>query len=198
MPFESNQVLFEAGGYRAIELVSCDIPIIQTFFENNPEYFLASEGCPPAINQAKEEFDSELPEGWAFTSKRAIGFVDSSKELAAFATFVSDLFVDGVWHIGLFILSTDKHGQAVARYLYQDLENWFKASGAKWLRLGVIAGNVRAERFWERNGYHEARRRHGIMMRNATHTVRVMIKPIGEAGLSEYLSLVSRDRPDTP
>ncbi|CAB3660424.1 hypothetical protein LMG24238_01639 [Paraburkholderia sediminicola] len=193
---EKKPILFQIEGYRAVELGHDDIPTIQTFLENNPEYFLSAEGCPPTDSQAKEEFESELPEGWAFTSKHTIGFIDASEELTGFATIVSDLFTGGVWHLGLLILSTDKHGQGVARDLYGELERWLKASGAKWLRLGVIAGNTRAERFWERNGYFETRRRHGVVMRNATHTVRVMIKPLGEAGLSEYLNLVSRDRPD--
>ncbi|NPT61242.1 GNAT family N-acetyltransferase [Paraburkholderia elongata] len=198
MSFEMGGILFEVEDYSAIELGRGDIPIVQTFLEDNPEYFLSAEGCPPTKTQAKEEFESELPEGWAFTNKRTIGFVDASKELTAFATIVSDLFADGVWHIGLLILSTDKHGQGVARCLYKGLESWLKASGARWLRLGVIAGNVRAERFWERNGYLETRRRYGVVMRNATHTMRVMIKPLGEAGIGEYLSLVSRDHPDVP
>lgn len=197
MPFELNQLLFEVDRYRAIELFADDLPVIQRFLEDNPAYFLSADGCPPANTQAREEFESELPEGWTFTSKRAIGFVDANNALTAFATTVSDLFVDGVCHIGLFILSTDRHGQGIARRLYAGLENWLKASGAKWLRLGVIVGNAQAERFWERNGYLEARRRYGIAMKNATHTVRVMIKPVGEEGLSEYLRLVSRDRSDT-
>ncbi|MGH8781667.1 GNAT family N-acetyltransferase [Paraburkholderia sp.] len=196
MSVEMDQMLFEVRDYRAVELVHSDIPVIQRFLTENPEYFLSAEGCMPADTQAKEEFESELPEGWAYTRKHAIGFIDASNELAAFATLVSDLFADGVWHLGLFMLSTDRHGHGVARYLYDGLENWLKASGAKWLRLGVIAGNVRAEHFWERNGYLETRRRHGVAMRNATHTLRVMIKPLGEAGLSEYLNLVKRDRPD--
>lgn len=33
-------------------------------------------------------------------------------------------------------------------------------------------------------------------MRNATHTVRVLVKPLGEAGLSNYLSLVDRNPKD--
>ncbi|MCP2089207.1 UNVERIFIED_ORG: ribosomal protein S18 acetylase RimI-like enzyme [Paraburkholderia sediminicola] len=193
---EMEPILFEVDGYRAIELVDDDIPIIQTFLENNPEYFLSAEGCSPTDSQAKEEFESELPEAWAFTSKYAIGFVDASEEVTGFATIVSDLFTGGVWHIGLLIVSTDKHGQGVARDLYEGLEHWLKASGAKWLRLGVIAGNTRAERFWERNGYLETRRRYGVVMRDAIQTVRVMVKPLGEAGLGEYLNLVSRDHPD--
>ncbi|WP_035555621.1 GNAT family N-acetyltransferase [Paraburkholderia sp. BCC1876] len=198
MPFELSQSLFEIEGHRAIELVPADLPAVQTFLESNPGYFLSAEGCPPVATQAEEELASELPEGWAFSRKHAIGFIDSNHALRAFATIVSDLFADGVWHIGLFILATDGHGRGEARLLYQGLEAWLKASGAKWLRLGVIAGNARAERFWERNGFVESRRRHGVAMRHATHTIRVMIKPLGKAGLSEYRTLVSRDCPDAP
>ena len=196
MHSDMDQMLFEAAGYRAIKLVRGDIPVIQTFLENNPEYFLLAEGRPPTETQAAAEFESELPEGWSFTEQLAIGFIDASNELTAFAFVISDLFAEGVWHLGLFIVSTEQHGQGVARHLYHALEKWFKVSGAKWVRLGVIAGNERAERFWERNGYIEVRRLDNYAMDNATHTIRVMNKPLGEAGLSQYLSLVSRDRPD--
>lgn len=195
MSFEMNQTLFETEGYRAIKLVRSDIPVIQTFLENNPGYFLLAEGHPPTETQAAKEFESELPEEWPFTEQIAIGFIDASNALTAYAFVISDLFAEDVWHLGMFMVSTERHGQGVARQLYTALENWIKASGAKWVRLGVIDGNQRAERFWERNGYVEVRRLDNYVMDNATHTMRVMNKPLGEAGVSEYLSLVSRDRP---
>ena len=37
---ETEPILFEVEDYRAIELVHDDIPVIQTFLEDNPEYFL--------------------------------------------------------------------------------------------------------------------------------------------------------------
>ena len=64
--------------------------------------------------------------------------------------------------------------------------------------FGKFFAATRAERFWEQNGYIETRRRYGVVMRNATHTVRVMIKPLSETGLGEYLHLVSRDHPNAP
>jgi hypothetical protein len=81
--------------------------------------------------------------------------------------------------------------------LYRGLETWAVQSGARWLRLGVVLGNGRAERFWERLGYIETRTRTGIPTGRLTNAVRVMVKCLDGRSLEEYLSLVERDRPDS-
>jgi GNAT superfamily N-acetyltransferase len=125
------------------------------------------------------------------------GILGKEGEVETFVTIVSDMLTPGVWHIGLFILSTHKHGQGVATRIYEGHEAWLKTFGAKWLRLGVIEGNDRAERFWERSGFSEVRRRHNVPMKNIVHSLRVMVKPLTKASLTEYLKVVTRDRPDS-
>ncbi len=68
-------------------------------------------------------------------------------------------------------------------------------SGAEWLRLGVVAGNTRGERFWESRGYIETRIRTEVPYRLRTQAMRVMFKPLAGGTLEEYLALVERDRP---
>ena len=46
------------------------------------------------------------------------------------------------------------------------------------MRLGVVEGNARAERFWERCAFTEVRKRHDIEMGARTNTVRVMARPL--------------------
>jgi hypothetical protein len=79
--------------------------------------------------------------------------------------------------------------------LYRGLESWAASNGASWLRLGVVHGNVRAERFWERLGFIQTRTR-AVPMGRLTNTVRVMVKPLAGGTLEHYLSLVQRDRPE--
>jgi GNAT superfamily N-acetyltransferase len=105
------------------------------------------------------------------------------------------LFAASVWQIGLFIVATARHGNGDARSLYRDMEAWMAANGAKWVRLGVVIGNTRAERFWERRGYRELRRRPGAI---PTNTLRVMAKPLTGEAIEAYLQMVERDRPDAP
>jgi len=188
--------LFDAGGFRAVELGTQDVPELQRFFEGNPEYFIAIQGQPAGTTEAHDEIHGALPDGWPYTHKWILGFVDPSHALAGAVNIVSDLLAPGVWHIGLFILATRLHGGGAAHALYARLERWARDSGAQWLRLGVVVGNTRAERFWERHGFVEVRRRHGVAMGPQVNTLRVMARPLAGGAIPEYLALVSRDRPE--
>jgi ribosomal protein S18 acetylase RimI-like enzyme len=102
-----------------------------------------------------------------------------------------------VWHIGLFVVATSLHGGGVAQRWYGGIERWARDRGAQWLRLGVVEGNTRAERFWQGRGFSECRRRSGITMGQRCNTIRVMFKPLAAGTPSDYLSLVTRDRPES-
>ncbi|HEY8708097.1 MAG TPA: GNAT family N-acetyltransferase [Burkholderiaceae bacterium] len=183
-------------GLRTIELRSDDAPELQRFFEANPHYFLAVQGEPAGANEAHEEMHGELPPGWSYTKKWLVGYRDSEDSLLALANVVSDLLAPGVWHIGLFIVATSRFGTGDAQALYRGLETWAASNGANWLRLGVVQGNVRAERFWEALGFVQTRTRSGVKMGKLTNTLRVMVKPLASGTLEQYLSLVERDRPE--
>jgi GNAT superfamily N-acetyltransferase len=181
---------------RTIELTSSEEPILQRFFDANRQYFLAVNGEPAGLNEAHEEIHGDLPPGWSFTKKWLIGYVDTQNELVAMANIVSDLLATGVWHIGLFVIATSRHGTGDAQAIYRGLEAWAIDNGAQWLRLGVVQGNARAERFWESLGYIATRTRDGVAMGKLTNTIRVMVKPLAGSSLEQYLSLIERDRPD--
>jgi GNAT superfamily N-acetyltransferase len=186
------------AGLRAVELGSGDEPVLQRFFEANPLYFLAVNGEPAGPGEAHEEIHGELPAGWAFTKKWVVGYLDSDNQVVALANVVSDLLAPAVWHIGTFIVATSRHGSGDAQVLYRGVEDWVRANGARWLRLGVVQGHIRAERFWAALGYVETRRRTGIEMGRLTNTLRIMVKPLACGALEQYLQLVPRDRPELP
>ena len=185
-------------GLRTIELRSDDAPELQRFFEANPHYFVAIQGEPAAANEAHEEIHGELPPGWAYTKKWLVGCIDAEGSMQAMANVVSDLLAPGVWHIGLFIVATSRFGTGDAQALYRGLETWAASNGANWLRLGVVQGNLRAERFWEALGFVQTRTRSGVEMGKLTNTLRVMVKPLASGTLEQYLALVERDRPELP
>lgn len=78
--------------------------------------------------------------------------------------------------------------------MYDRLEAWMQTNGAEWLRLGVVKGNAKAERFWEKMGYMQVRERHDVPSGIQVNTLRVMVKPLAGGSLAEYLSKVERDR----
>jgi RimJ/RimL family protein N-acetyltransferase len=113
------------------------------------------------------------------------------------ANIVSDLLAPRVWHIGLFMVATGLHGSGAAYALYRHLEHWAFDLGARWLRLGVVEGNTRAERFWERCAFVDVRKRDAVAMGKRINTLRVMAKPLAGGTLDKYLALVARDRPES-
>jgi len=184
------------AGLRTVELGAGSEPLLQRFFEANPLYFMTTHGEPARPSEAHDEIHDELPSGWAFTKKWVIGYLDARDEVVALANVVTDLLGGDVWHIGTFIVATARHGNGEAQVLHRGLEDWARANGARWLRLGVVQGNDRGERFWERLGYVQTRTRSGVEMGRLTNTLRVMVKPLADNTLEQYLTLLPRDRPE--
>jgi len=178
-----------------------DAAELQRFFDANPEYFLSVDGEPPAPDAAANELVDVPPAGMRYREMLLLGVTrrgEPGGALAAMATVVEGFISEHVSHIGLFIVATSLHGSGAAQEIYRKLERWMVDRGAAWVRLGVVAGNARAERFWERSGYVETRRRGPIEMGRKTNMLRVMVKALAGGSVDEYLALVERDRPSAP
>ena len=175
-----------------------DIPALQRFFDTNHAYFLDVNGEPPRADEGEREFRDVPPAGMPYREMLLLGWFAGDGELVAMATIVGDFIAEHVWHIGLFIVATALHGSGAAHAMYRELEDWMVVRGAHWIRLGVVAGNARAERFWARSGYAQVRERGPLQMGQRTNLLRVMVKPLGGRTLEPYLALVARDRPGAP
>jgi GNAT superfamily N-acetyltransferase len=185
-------------GYRMRELGTADVEAVQRFFDANPEYFLTVNGEGPGPGEAKNEFADLPPAGMPYRAMWLLGFFDPGGALIGVATVVGDFLQPHVWHVGLFIVASALHGSGVAHALYRRLERWMVEEGARWLRLGVVQGSVKAERFWVRCGYTQVRERGPLAMGKKTNLLRVMAKPLAGGTIDEYLQLVERDRPSAP
>jgi Acetyltransferase (GNAT) family len=190
----NHDALFLAGAFRAVEIKADGVPELQQFYEANPEYHMLVTGAMPSPHSAQETFDARPPSGWPFTRKWTLSFRDQSGAMVAIADVVEDLLAEHVWHIGLYIVATSLHGSGAAREMYRHLESWMRGRGATWSRLGVVIGNGGAERFWEREGYLEIRKRENVRMGECVNTLRTMVKPLAGGSLPEYLANVVHDR----
>lgn len=177
-------------------LTERDLAELDAFYAANPEYSLLVNGHAPHPGDAREEFFAPPPPPFTYTRCWVISIDDANGNVVGAASVVADMLAPQVWHIGLYMVATAGHGSGLAQRAYRLLESWMRAQGAQWLRLGVVTGNTRAQRFWERVGFVEVRQRHGVEIGARTHTIRVMVKPLLANDIATYLTLVARDRPD--
>lgn len=193
-----RRALFAGPGWRAVESFAFDIPLLQAFFDANPDYHMAVCGAPAGPGAAREGFEAMPPPEWPCTRKWMVLLVDGEGAVVGMADLLADLFSPGIWHVGLFIVATRLHGSGAAQAMYAGLEGWMRTSGARWSRLGVVEGNLRGERFWRQVGYREVRQRPDYPVGEKRHLLRVMAKPLGRADWERYFDAVPRDRPEAP
>ena len=108
--------------YRIVELVAEDIPLMQKLYDANPEYSQMVLARAPRDGDAHDEFYDRPPAAFPMGRKFMCGFVDAKDELTGVAEIISDLFAQSVWHIGLFLVATEQHGNGVAHKLYKAIE----------------------------------------------------------------------------
>jgi RimJ/RimL family protein N-acetyltransferase len=185
------------AGWRLRALDSADAPALQRFLDANPLYSEIVNGRPWQPDEALQEITEAPP--YAHRALHGLAVVETgSGRWLGFVSLVEDLIAPGVLHIGLFLIASSAHGSGLATAVYAALERWARASGARWMRLGVVVGNARAERFWARCGFEEIRQRHGMPYEGPSKSVRVMLKTLDGSPRVDYLQAVERDRPDSP
>jgi len=173
-----------------------ELPQVQALFETNPGYFLRVGGLPPRPDEARQEFEELPPPHLGFTRRWFAGIRGADDDaLRGVIVLLSDLGAPGVWHIALFLLADAWHGSGLAAEVHDGLVDFARAQGARWLRLGVVRGNLRAQRFWTRQGYIEVRERAVPMADGQVRAVAVCVRDLAGDGLSRYGALVPRDHP---
>jgi GNAT superfamily N-acetyltransferase len=186
-------------GYRAIAATRDDIPALQAFLEANSAYTRLAEGREVAPDDGTLQFHDAPPpdipfaDRWFFLIRD-----DGTGDVAAVIEVVKDLLAPGVWHIGLFLVAEALHGHGLAHRLHTALEQWSASKGACWLRLGVIAHNTRAVRFWQRVGYGFVCARQAAATGGSVNETWCLVKPLGTATVTDYLTVQRRDALQSP
>lgn len=188
-------IVFATADLQARELQPGEVPLLQALFDANPGYFQIVNHRPAEPDEAQREFDEDPPPHLSWSRRWFLGLFQPDGTLAGVAIVVSDLCAPRVWHLALFLLATRLHGRGVAQRTYDALEAWVRAQGAQWLRLGVVRANARARRFWQRQGFHDLRRRDGVDTGGHLNDLFTCCKPLAGGSIDEYLALVPRDAP---
>ena len=89
-----------------------------------------------------------------FEEEGTISLIFREEErIVAIADLLKKHPIDGSLWLGLFVVEESLHGTGLAQTLYEQLEDQYMRPYQTVFRLGVLPNNLRARRFWERNGY---------------------------------------------
>ncbi|MBK1714756.1 GNAT family N-acetyltransferase [Rubrivivax gelatinosus] len=176
-------------------LAADEVPALQALLEANADFYLTVGGLPPGPDEAAELFAEQPPDHLGWTRHWVAGAFEPDGRLAGVLLIVADLGTPGCWHTALFLIDQPLRGSGAAAELHAAFEAWARREGARWLRLGVVVGNTRAERFWRRCGYTVLRTRPVEAADGSLRTTTAMLKCLGEAGVADYLERVPRDQP---
>jgi RimJ/RimL family protein N-acetyltransferase len=185
---------FETEEFIAHPVAREEVAELQAFIESNPEYWLLTQGHPPPADDAAKSFDGLPPADMTYSEHLSLLVRHrSTQEILGQLDIAADLLATGVYHLGFFMTATRTHGSGLAHRLHEAYERWTLGRGARWLRLGVVAANRRAEALWRRVGYVEVKRRDGYVLGDMSHVLITMVKPMPGETLDEYLAAVPRD-----
>jgi RimJ/RimL family protein N-acetyltransferase len=188
--------LFAFDDHRAVQAGECDLAALEAFFRESSGYYESVEGRPADASDGTEFLHALPPPDFSYRDHYSLLLRDAQGRIDGLMNLATDLPAAGVWHLGFFIIANRLHGTGFAQRAHAVYEHWARSCGVDWLRLGVVTQNLRAQRFWLRQGYIQTRRREGIAMGNLTNTVILMMKPLTGRSLTEYLQRVPRDRPE--
>jgi len=187
--------MFQAEQFVIRELLRADLPALQELFERNPDYFAITNDRLPYANEAELEFDERPPDHLRYGHRWFAGIFDGKGSIQGVIHVVSDLMAPAVWHLAFLFVAADLRGTGATQTIYNELESWMRRAGAAWIRLGVVVGNARAQRFWERQGYLHTALRQGVDTGGKINDVQMLVKPLADGSVEQFVALIPRDDP---
>jgi RimJ/RimL family protein N-acetyltransferase len=149
-----------------------DAPHVQRLFERCADFFVLTEGQPPAPDLAEKELTFTIP-GGSPDDIACFGVFDGDR-LIAFAQLLPNPGQRLEWWFGLLLLDPAERSRGLGPRIHEELLAWLAAQGATKLWIGVLTQNEAAERFWKRLGYEELDRRPYVATTGFKSTVIVM------------------------
>ena len=134
-----------------------DIDALYALFQETAEYSLLVEGKLPTRDEARGELTG-LPPGLGLSDKFFLGFW-MDRTLVGCAEILRGYPEAQIAYLGLLLFSPAHQGRGLGVLALDRLTELMRSWHCRELRLAVIDKNVRALRFWEREGFRELYRK---------------------------------------
>ena len=123
-----------------------DAPMVQALCERCADYYTLVQGAPAGPTEG-ETLLTELPPGRGAADKFVFAIEGGVVDL------VRDFRVPGEWYLGLLLFAPEARSQGRGARALEQVVTWLREQGVVRLRLAVAEQNVRALKFWQRQGF---------------------------------------------
>lgn len=172
----SEDVVIQSESYVLAHIAPEEGDALQAVIEKCTDYFELVTGLPPGPAEANSTF-MVVPEGKGYEDKLLLGIYKDG-QLVGYLDVIRDYPQHGTWSLGLMMLIPECRNRGLGRQVYQSFERWAASQGAVQMRLGVVAQNTGAYRFWQRLGFDTVERKRMTFGRQE-NDVSVMVKHVG-------------------
>lgn len=171
----------ERGAEKTVRVLTPeDLPGIRDLVGRCGDYYDLVEGisAEEAVREVGTIFE-DLPPGKRPEDKVLLGlFVGTSGGPVALADVLRDYPEPGIWVVGLLLVDGTRRREGLGGELHRAVASRAREGGARTLRIGVLAQNEGARRFWERLGYRETERREGYRIGRREGLLLVSHRPV--------------------
>jgi GNAT superfamily N-acetyltransferase len=154
-----DQVELRSDVFRTFQLTSQDFPALQQLWNNSADYVEAVYGRSPEPNEAQSVYEAGPEQGYGPQGKMFYGITatDGDRLIGVLDVFRNHPR-EGVWYIGLLLLSPDTRGSGIGRNVVETFAEAARTQGASEIQLNVVEQNESAHHFWIECGFTEVRR----------------------------------------
>jgi RimJ/RimL family protein N-acetyltransferase len=156
------------------KLTIADEGIVQQFLETCSDYAMLESGKPPMPGDGLK-FLQDLPPGKNLNDKYSYA-LEIDNQIIGLLDLVRDYPANNIWWIGLFLLHPKFRGNGLGNQALQTVYRLLRNMHVSEIRLGVLAENFAAYRFWQREGFELLETKHGRQFGEKIHSIFVMQK----------------------
>jgi RimJ/RimL family protein N-acetyltransferase len=148
--------LFKTAHFTGELLLPADLGLVIQLNERCADFFLFQNGQLPNEADAREVFESVLPQ-CNEAAKLPIGIFHQSEKLVGILDVLRGYRTASDWYIGLMLLAPGFRSQGFGTEIHNEVVSFARREGIQRLLLAVLEANESARRFWLRLGYSKVR-----------------------------------------
>ncbi|SJZ44618.1 Acetyltransferase (GNAT) family protein [Pilibacter termitis] len=148
--------------YKIEKITNDNFSKVFEIYSQNHDYFLLTQGSEATYEESIKDITA-LPPNCDLKQKQYFCLSQKNKIVAVVDVIESYPDPNTIW-IGLLLIDKEQQGKNIGTKIVTGILSSAKLSGYKTVQLGVITNNLKALKFWEKQGFRSFRHHENIVV----------------------------------